>query len=64
MDLLTALVLGAYAFTSGAYVFVWWVFQQVGALAIKVASLCERVDNHFQHELSVIRQRLDDLERR
>ena len=63
MDLLITLVLGSYAFTSGAYLFVWGLFRRIAQLWTKVAVLGVQVDNHLLHELEAVKRRLDDLER-
>ena len=63
MDLLTTLVLGGYAFTSGAYFFMWSLFRRIAQLWTKVAVLDIKVENHLQHELESVKRRLDDLER-
>ena len=55
MDLRDTLVVGAYIFTAGSYVFVWKVWQAVAALALKVS-------NHHQHRMDDIERRLDVLE--
>ena len=63
MDLLQAIALGSYAFTAGAYVFAWKLWQAVASMRVKLATLCEHFDNHLLHELNEIKRRLDHLER-
>ncbi len=63
MDFLQTLVLGAYAFGGGCYLFVWRLFQAITQLRVTVATLAERVDNHHEHALEDLTRRVDTLER-
>lgn len=64
MSLPEIIALGAYAFAAGAYVFAWAVSRAVTSLAVLVAALTGRLENHFTHTLAEIKKRLDDLEQR
>lgn len=48
MDLIATLLLGNFAFTAGAYTFVWIVYNK----------LSDKIDNHMEHELELLRSHL------
>lgn len=48
MDLIATLLLGNFAFTAGAYAFVWTVYNR----------LSDKINNHMEHELELLRSHL------